>query len=232
MDFDISRLRRADYVVATAAIALFVFMFFFKWFGGGVSGDIPPGTDLKQLDVSSSGWQTFTNSRWVWLITILVALGSTVLVAERRRLPGPLQPGALVAGLGASSTALILYRILDHPTFSQSVARLHASFGIRTGIWLGLIAALAITYGGYLQMRADAAPATDVPEPADEAFTGMTLAGAAQTPPPATARPPAPSPAQPPPAPGRAPPAPADRPQPAPASPGDGERPPPTSPGG
>ena len=33
MSFDISRLRRADQIVGGSAIALFIFMFFFKWYG-------------------------------------------------------------------------------------------------------------------------------------------------------------------------------------------------------
>ena len=65
-----------------------------------------------------NGWHTFTNSRWIWLLTIIVALG------RRRASPPALlkfeSPGAawasIVAGLGALSTLLILYRIIHHPS--------------------------------------------------------------------------------------------------------------------
>jgi hypothetical protein len=33
LDFDFGRLRRSDRIVGGGAIALFVFLFFFKWFG-------------------------------------------------------------------------------------------------------------------------------------------------------------------------------------------------------
>ena len=40
----------------------------------------------------------------------------------------------------------------------MSFGGFHASYGIKLGIWLGLIAALAIAAGGYLQLRAEDDP--------------------------------------------------------------------------
>ncbi len=110
MSFDISRLRRPDWIVGGGAVAFFIFLFFFKWFGGSVSGTLPVGG--VGASSSSTGWDTFTNSRWIWLITIIVALGSVVLVAGQRKLDIPVQPSVIVAGLGALATLLILYRII------------------------------------------------------------------------------------------------------------------------
>src|ERR1039457_3551627 len=201
MSFDISRLRRADQIVGAAAIAFFIVLFFFNWYGvssyvGAVSG--------LNINVSRSGWDTFTNSRWIWIITIIVGLGSVVLVAAQRKLELPLQPGVIVAGLGALSTVFILYRIVHHPTASASFGGFHASVGIKIGIWLGLIAALAVTYGGYLQMQAEGTSLSDVREQASDAFSGITTAagGASSTAstgePAAPASPPIPPPAAPP----------------------------------
>jgi len=176
MSFDISRLRRADQIVGAGSIAFFVILFFFKWYG--ISSNVPTiaGLNVGSANVTRSGWDTFTNSRWIWIITIIVALGSVVLVASQRKLEIPVQPGVIVAGLGALSTVFILYRIVHHPTASASFGSFHASVGIKIGIWLGLIAALAITYGGYLQMRAEGTSLTDVREQASEAFSGVTAA--------------------------------------------------------
>ncbi|MFI4985442.1 MAG: hypothetical protein ACHQAV_05590 [Solirubrobacterales bacterium] len=183
MSFDISRLRRADQIVGAAAIAFFVILFFFKWYGISSNVTSIGGVNVGGGNVTRSGWDTFTNSRWIWIITIIVALGSVVLVAGQRKLEIPLQPGVIVAGLGALSTAFILYRIVHHPTASASFGSFHASAGIKLGIWLGLIAALAITYGGYLQMQAEGTSLADVREQASDAFSGITTAagGASST---------------------------------------------------
>jgi hypothetical protein len=172
MSFDISRLRRADWIVGGGAVFLFIFLFFFKWFGGSVSGALQGGG--LNAGSSSTGWDTFTNSRWIWLITIIVALGSVVLVAGQRKLDIPIQPGVIVAGLGALATLLILYRIIHHPHASASFGGFHASYGIKIGIWLGLIAAAAITYGGYLQMQEEGTSLSDVRAQAGEAFSAVT----------------------------------------------------------
>jgi hypothetical protein len=189
MDFDISRLRRADQIIGGGAIALFIFMFFFKWYG--VSSNVTSIAGLN-INVSRTGWETFTNSRWIWLLTIIAALAAVLLVATQRKLELPLKPGAIVAGLGAVSTGLILYRILHHPTASASIGSFHASAGIKLGIWLGLIAAAAITYGGYLAMQEDAAPARAADEPPGTAFTGLVASDTPATPP-APATPPTPA---------------------------------------
>jgi hypothetical protein len=170
MDFDISRLRRAEKIVGAGAIALFIFVFFFKWYG--VSSNVTSIAGVN-INVSHTGWETFTNSRWVWLLTIVAALAAVLLAATQSKLELPLKPGVIVAGLGALSTALIFYRIVHHPTASASFGGFHASAGIKIGIWLGLIAAVAITYGGYLATQEDAAPAAAASEPPGEAFTGL-----------------------------------------------------------
>lgn len=177
MEPDLQRLRGADRLVAAGAIALFVFMFFFNWFGESQSGTVP-GSNLSGLDSSYTGWQTFTISRWVWLLTIVVAVASVTAVAAGRRLPSTLPPGTIVAFLGSLSVVLILYRIVHHPSARFGFGGFHASYGIKLGIWLGLIAALAIAVGGLLQLRAEAAPTPPREEPAKGAFSGLTAPGA------------------------------------------------------
>lgn len=159
MDFDFSALRRSDLIIGSGAIALFVFLFFFKWFGLSTSaGGISVGHSVN-------GWHIFTTSRWVWLITIVVAMGAVVQHGRQRDPSLLVQPSAIVAALGALSTLLILYRIVHHPSGSGSegagVNRYSYSFGIELGIWLGLLAAAIITYGGYLAMRAEGTPPAD-----------------------------------------------------------------------
>jgi hypothetical protein len=176
MSFDVGRLRGAASLVLAGAVALFVFLFFFHWFGGSVSGLLPE-SHISGASISATGWEAFTSSRWIWLATIVLALGSALATAADYRFDGPLRPAALVAGLGALSCGLIVYRIAHHPSATVNVGRLHASYGIELGIWLGLLAALAITVGGYLQAQAEAKPPAEqppVPAPG-QAFSGLTV---------------------------------------------------------
>lgn len=205
MNFDISRLRRSDQIIGGGAIVFFIFMFFFKWLGFSSS------TPLGGGSFSSNGWNSFHNSRWIWLITIIVALGSVAISAGMLKLESPVQLSVIVAGLGALSTALILYRIFKHPSGGQSgtVAGVHYgySYGIKIGIWLGLIAAAAVTYGGYLGMQAEGTSIADVRGQASEALSNLTSSagtgsggGSAEAapPPPAPSAPPAGPPIPPP----------------------------------
>jgi hypothetical protein len=188
-------LRAARWIVAAGAIALAVFMFFFNWYGGSVSG-LPHGARLTGATLSSTGWQTFTVSRWIWLLTILVALGSVLATANGYKDDGRLRSSALVAGFGALASALIVIRIVHHPGLSTSSGPLHVSYGIKAGIWLGLVAALAITFGGYAQTlpeKPQAATDAASEDPA-AAFSGLTVPGSlsesGSTASPASAQPP------------------------------------------
>jgi hypothetical protein len=174
MSFDSSRLRRADQIVGGGAIALFIFLFFFKWYGVSSSSSIG-GVNFSD---SANGWHSFAISRWIWLITIIVALAAVAVTAGVFKFNSPVQLSVVVAGLGALSTLLILYRIVHHPSagLSGTIAGVHysASAGIKIGIWLGLIAAAAITYGGYLAMQAEGTSLTDVRDQASQAVSSAT----------------------------------------------------------
>jgi hypothetical protein len=176
MSFDISRLRRSDRIIGASAVAFFIFLFFFKWYGASSSSSVGG----FNYSVSANGWHTFTNSRWIWIITIIVSLAAVAISAGVLELNTTVQRGVLVAGLGALSAILILYRILDHPSAGTSgtISGVHysASVGIKIGIWLGLIAALGLTYGGYLGMQDEGTSLADVREQASGALGGMSAA--------------------------------------------------------
>ncbi|HEY8303999.1 MAG TPA: hypothetical protein VIG42_05350 [Solirubrobacteraceae bacterium] len=174
MSFDFSRLRRSDWMVGGGAVAFFVFLFFFNWYGGSYKGSVPVGGSFSASS-SASGWDTFTNSRWIWVITIVVSIASVVLVAGQQKLDLPVRLSTVVLGLGALSTALILYRIIHHPSGGASFAGASFSYGIKIGIWLGLIAAAVITYGGYLM--------TSEEDPSPEIGGSSPPASSAPTPP-------------------------------------------------
>jgi hypothetical protein len=175
MNFDVSRLRRPDQIIGGSAIAFFIFLFFFHWFGGSSH------TPLGSTSGGENGWHTFSNSRWIWLITIIVALVAVAVASGALSLNSPVQLSVLVTGLAALSTLLILYRIIHHPHAAESgsIGGIHysASYGIKIGIWLGLIASAALTYGGYLAMQSEGTSLSDVRDQASGALSNLSAQG-------------------------------------------------------
>jgi hypothetical protein len=192
--FDISRLRRADQIIAGGGIFFFIALIFFKWWGFGGTAIGISGAPTN-VGFSFSGWHTYADSRWIWIITIILALGSVVLVAMQRKLELPVASGVIVGAFGALSAILIIYRIIS-PLGS---GYLGASGGGKIGIYLGLIGALAVTYGGYMSMKEEGTSIADVRGQASQAFSGLTApSGGSSPPPPASSGPPIPPPAAPP----------------------------------
>ncbi len=195
MRLDAGRARLPERLEAGGAVALLIFLFLLDWYGGSITG-LFPGSHISGGTISATGWEAFTSSRWIWLATIVFALGGALAGAVAYRLEGPVQIGAVVLGLGALSSVLIVYRIIYHPGANASGHGIHIAYGVKFGIWLGLLAALAITLGAYMQLRAEggapllplperkhrppaAAPTSDQPE---QAFSGLTVQQAEPSP--------------------------------------------------
>jgi hypothetical protein len=149
---DPASLSRGERLMAGGAVAFSIVLFFVNWYG--VSSNVGAALGVN-VNVSRSGWDTFLNSRWVWLATILAALGAVALPRLGPRIELPVPAAAIVAGLGALSVLLIGYRIRHHPSASLSAGAFHASAGIRSGIWLGLAAAATTTWGAVDTLRSD-----------------------------------------------------------------------------
>ncbi len=187
MSLDGARVRLPERIEAAGAVLLLLALFLLDWYGSDITGTLP-GSHISGGTFSATGWESFTGSRWIWLATIVLALGSTYAAAADQRLEGPVRLGACVFGLGVLSSLLILYRIVHHPGPGASGHGVRIAYDVKLGIWPGLIAALAITVGGYLQLRSEgglpwlslperkrtpvAEPPSDQPE---QAFSGLTV---------------------------------------------------------
>jgi hypothetical protein len=152
---------RADWIVAAGAAVLAASLFLLDWYGGSLPGLAK--TAIPGSALSSTGWEAFTTSRWVWAATIALALAAVMAAAAGFRRRGQVQVSAVVLLAGVVSSLLILYRIVHHPGANLSGGTTHTTYEIKLGIWLGLAAALAIAVGGYLQLRAEnGAPVLEV----------------------------------------------------------------------
>ena len=82
-------------------------------------------------------------------VVAAVAVGAAIAKAAGA-LPADVPAGAIVAGAGALAFLLVLYRIVSLPGPDvEQVAGVGVEFGRKFGIFLGLIAAGGVAYGGY-----------------------------------------------------------------------------------
>ena len=142
---DVDAVGRGERIAAGSAIALFLIMFIFDWFGFG-SID----TTLGSIDIGVGGfnaWQSFDLIDIILLLAIIAAVGVAAMSAYGTSANLPVAGSAIVAGMGALGTVLILYRIIDPP----------GSADREIGVFLGLIASAAMTYGGWEAMQEEGA---------------------------------------------------------------------------
>jgi hypothetical protein len=144
-----NRLNQGEMIAAVSAIALFLIMFIFDWFGNDFGG--------------ADAWQSFSFIDIVLFITILVAIGGAVVTASAQSVNTPVAISAITTALGILCVLLILFRIIDPPDFGTGDAIQQANdlgidtsgvdIGTKIGVWLGLIAAGGIAFGGWRAMQ-------------------------------------------------------------------------------
>jgi len=88
-------------------------MFLTKWYG--VAGVPDPSAERPAISTAENGWDGLTLVRWVMLVTICAALGSVILHASQRSLGTKTDTSRVVTALGALTSALLIYRVLDRP---------------------------------------------------------------------------------------------------------------------
>lgn len=206
---DTSRIRQGEMIAAAAAVALFIIMFL-AWFSvpevGGIGADEArdaieqaedAGFDTGNADelvdeaedaANVSAWDAFDFIKIVMLLTIIAAIAMAVMSAMGTAVNLPVAMSAIVAGLGILTTLLVLYRIID------PVGGLDRSYGL----FLGLVAAAAIAYGGWRAMEDEG---TSFGDQADRLQTPGTGSGGGDASPPPPPPPPAPPAGQAPPPP-------------------------------
>jgi len=134
---DVDAVGRGERIAAGSAIALFLIMFIFDWFGFG--GTIDTGIGSVEIGGGFNAWQSFDFID----IVLMLAIVAAVAVAAMSAVAG----SAIVAGLSALGTVLILYRIIDPPSGADR----------EIGVFLGLIASAAMTYGAWEAMQEEGA---------------------------------------------------------------------------
>jgi hypothetical protein len=146
-----SKLSRGEKISAVSAVLLFVFMFF-DWFGAKVSGVSGfSGSIEGGGGGGGSAWDTLDVIPVFLMLAIVLAVGVAVVRLTDADLELSVSLNAIVAAGGALAVLLILYRMIDPPGFGIPGVAVDTTLSL--GIFLGLLAAAGIAYGGYSAMR-------------------------------------------------------------------------------
>jgi len=127
-------------IAAASAIALLIIMFI-GWFG------------IEDFEGGANAWESFSFIDLVLLLTILAAIGTAVMSANAQSVNLPVALSAIVTGLAILSVLLILFRIISPPDLVGDAFGVDSDTTRQIGVFLGLLAALGIAYGGYEAMR-------------------------------------------------------------------------------
>lgn len=130
--FDASQVKRSTWIAGGGAVVLLLSTFFAWW-----------KVSVLTISVSASGWDTGALGKLVFLVALIAIILVVVdhMKVEIPQLPLPLP--MLLLGDAALGVLFVLWRFLDTPS--------HVSWA--WGLYLALIASLALTYGAWLKFQ-------------------------------------------------------------------------------
>jgi hypothetical protein len=184
MQMDVDKLNTGEKIAGVSAVLLFIFMFF-TWFGVEVSGS--EGFSGEVPGAGGSAWDALDFIPIILVITIVAALINVFLRLSDSEYEPPVSMNVAVTVLGGLSVLLVLFRIIDPPSFG-SFGGVSVDGTVEFGIFLGLLASAGIAYGGYRGMQEEGSTFSGT---ADKLSGGP---GAGSPPPPSAATPPPPPP--------------------------------------
>jgi hypothetical protein len=145
-------LRTGEKIAGIAGAALLIIMFL-SWWG------TPDTIEVEGLgEVSTEGfggnanaWEAADFLDIIWFLTAVVAIGLAITAATASQVNMPVALSAITAGMGILSVVTILFRLIDTPY----------DLDRKYGVFLGLIAAAGIAYGGWRAMEEEGTSFSD-----------------------------------------------------------------------
>jgi hypothetical protein len=148
----VNRLRSGELIAGGSGALLLVSMFALKWYA--LSGTLSQTAADLGVRTSYTGWAGLSHLRYLLLLTIVAALTLTYFQAAQRAPAIPVTIAVIVTVLGGLTALALIYRVLINPHGSAS------GLGQQFGAYLGLLAAIGITFGGYASMRQESGSET------------------------------------------------------------------------
>jgi hypothetical protein len=153
-----SKLGVGEIVAGISGLALFVFMFL-PWYGidsvsgFGVSADV-------------SAWEAFSFVDVLLFLVAVVVVGLVIVQMAETTPDMPAPPAQIITVAGIVALVLILFRLIFTPGVDIGGVDIDVDLGRKIGVFLGLIAAAGIAYGGWRASNEAPAPSAPVtPDP-------------------------------------------------------------------
>lgn len=148
---NLARLSNGERISAGSSILLFVFMFF-SWYGLGISKQ-PSTLQLLRVFGGGNAWQTLEVIPVFLVLVIAVTVGVALLHLSGWDWEPAVPPGSVVCVLGSLAALLIALRIVFPPGLGSEFEGFATEVTLKAGIFLALVAACGIAFGGYRAAR-------------------------------------------------------------------------------
>jgi hypothetical protein len=146
---DLSKVRGGQLIAAIGGVVLLVALLFWDWYEfAGLTFEAPVGSASQSVDFNAWDGQGFlgTLANLVILAAGLAAVGLALLTATARTVALPMAASAITAALGVGSVVMVVGRMLFQPGPNSAI-------DLKFGIFLALIGAVVVAYGGWQSMQ-------------------------------------------------------------------------------
>jgi hypothetical protein len=140
-----TRAPAGELLSALSALLLLAVMFATKWYGVVA---LPDGAQRSGTQSASSAWNQLSDVRWMMLLTVLVTLGSVAIHVTQRSHGSQSDTSVVITFVAAITAALLVYRVLIALPAPRDIV------DAKIGAYLGLLAAVGVTIGGFESRRA------------------------------------------------------------------------------
>jgi len=151
--FDVAAVPRSVWISAGGALVLLISVFF-SWYTATASVSLPGGGSISR-SVSGSGWDSGDGAKLVFLLALVILVAWAVdLFADSVTLPFPAAMVALV--LGAAALLVCVIKFFSKPGGSDLTTlggTLHISVSVAWGLYVAILAAIAVIVGAYMHMN-------------------------------------------------------------------------------
>lgn len=145
-------LRTGEKIAGASGVALLLIMFIFDWF------KVEAGVEGFGISAGGNAWEWFGFIDIVLFVAAICAIALAVVAATQSDVNMPVALSAITAALGGLATLLVLYRIISPPDGGAGDL---VDVSRSIGVFLGLIAAAGIAYGGWLAMQEEGTSFSD-----------------------------------------------------------------------